>query len=272
MLALIYSARDPAGSGTARIIRELLGGDRCSLPRAVECTLLSNGVYLVGFDADSIFLDFLGEVLPANIEGYVVLSRHSGGKPSLTVHHTGNPGPEAPYGGKPWSLAPAWPRTAAGLLRTYRRVAEEMGLTGEFQVTLEATHHGPTELEKPIVFIEIGSSEREWVRRDTQNAMAETVIRFMERDLVSVECSKVAIGIGDTHYPIKHTRNVLERGYCYSHIFSKHVLDNLTLELLEQALEKTRDKVDTVVLAKVPSRVKQLARSFAEKYGLQLEK
>ena len=272
MIVLVYSVRDIAGSGTARILKERLGGERCSLPRAAECTILSNGVYLVGFDTETIFFDFLDEVFPGSVEGYIVLSRHSGGKPSLTVHHTGNPGPEAPYGGKPWSLAPAWPRVTAGLLRIYKQVAEEMELLGEFQVTLEATHHGPTELRRPIVFIEIGSSEKEWVRRDTQEAMAEAVVRFLETGIDSIDCSRVAIGVGDTHYPAKHTRNILEKSYCYGHIFSKHVLGNLTVELLEQAIAKTRDPVDTIVLAKAPSKAKQLVRSFAERYGLQLEK
>ncbi len=272
-IALVYSLRDPVGVGVAETLASMVGGSECRVERAARCqTLRGYGTLLVGFEVDSIYFDFLDEVVPPSVRGYVVLSRHSGGKPSLTVHHPGNPGPEAPYGGKPRSLPPAWPRLAAQLLRTYRSVAEERGLLGEFQLTLEATHHGPTELSKPIVFIEIGSSEREWVRRDAWRVMAETVVRVLDEGVAEADCEHVAIGVGDTHYPVKHTRNVLERGYCYGHIFSKHVLDYVDEELLTLALSKSVDPIDSIVMAKLPSKVKSVVRGFAEKHGLRLEK
>jgi D-aminoacyl-tRNA deacylase len=270
---IAYSLADPAGSGAAKALAELASWEECSLPRAVSCLYEPRlRAYLAGFREDTIYFDFLDEAAPRDTVAYIVLSRHSGGRPTLTVHYTGNPGPEAPYGGRPRELSHTWPRLMAALLREYRRVASEAGLLEEFSLSLEATHHGPTSLARPIVFIEIGSSENEWRRGDTHQAMAETVYSVLRRGWLDEPCSTVAIGVGDTHYPAKHTRNILEKSYCYGHIFSKHVLGNLTVELLEQAIARTRDPVDTIVLAKAPSKVKQLVRSFAERYGLQLEK
>ena len=36
----------------------------------------------------------------------------------------------------------------------------------DYEITIEATHHGPTSLKKPLLFIEIGSTEKQWA--DTQ--------------------------------------------------------------------------------------------------------
>ena len=272
-ILVVYSISDPAGSGAAEALTKLSEWEKCSLDRAVSCLYEPGlGVYLAGFRDDSIHMDFLDEIAPSKTTAYIVLSRHSGGKPALTVHYTGNPGPEAPYGGQPHELSYTWPRLMASLLREYKRVAEKMGLLNEFSLSLEATHHGPTSLARPIVFIEIGSSENEWRRRDTHIAMAETVYNVLRRGWLNEPCSKVAIGVGDTHYPAKHTKAVLEKGVCYTHIFSKHVLENLNEELLSQAVEKSRDPVDTILYSKIPSRIRSIIKMFAEKEELGVEK
>ncbi len=270
---LAYSLADPAGVGAARKLLGQASWRSCSLPRAAECWESSElNALLAGFREDTIYFDFLDETAPGEVEAYIVLSRHSGGKPSLTAHYPGNPGPEAPYGGRPRELAHTWPRLIAALLRRYHRTAERHGLLESFQLTLEATHHGPTSLSRPIVFIEIGSSEKEWSLEKPHQAMAEAVAETLREGWSREPCTTVAIGLGDTHYPAKHTKALLEGGVCYSHIFSKHVLDKLTEEVLLQAVEKSRDKVEKILLAKVPSAAKKLARGFAEKHGLTVEK
>lgn len=272
---LAYSHGDPAGRGTAEALRARGGWRSCPtpIPRALDCSYNPDlGAYLAGFREDTIELDFLDTVAPRDVEAYIVLSRHSGGRPSLTAHYPGNPSPQAPYGGRPRELAHTWPRLMAALFRRYARIAAERGLASEFSLTLEATHHGPTSLEKPIVFIEIGSSEEQWGRRDAHEAMAEAVALTLQEGWLEEPCTTVAIGMGDTHYPAKHTKALLEKGVCYSHIFSKHVLAELTEKVLRQAVEKSMDRVEKILLAKVPSAAKRLAQGFAGKHGLALEK
>jgi D-aminoacyl-tRNA deacylase len=269
VVLIAYSLRDPASRGAAEKLLAKTKWNECKLRFAKNCFYSDEvNAYLAGFDADTVEFSFLDEASPEEAEAYIVLSRHSGGKPSLTVHYTGNPGPKAELGGNPWELSYTWPRLQAALLRTYRIVADEQGLADEFQVTLEATHHGPTCLKKPLVFIEIGSSEREWIREDAHEAMAETVFRVLSSDWTGATCTRVAVGIGDTHYPITHTRGVIEKKYCYSHIFSKYVLEYINENLLDQAVNKSKDTVDSILFAKIPGAIKRLVKSYGEKRGL----
>ena len=75
----------------------------------------------------------------------------------LTVHSTGNTR-EAVFGGSFRELAVAAPQAVRSLLRSLKLLAENE----EYEVTLECTHHGPTDISVPSVFIEIGSGESQW--------------------------------------------------------------------------------------------------------------
>src|SRR5437879_8183082 len=70
----------------------------------------------------------------------VYLSKHrsESGRPSLTVHAIGNPG-AAEFGGQPETLVPSAPRWMTAALRGLRHAGRALG----YEVTLEATHHGP---------------------------------------------------------------------------------------------------------------------------------
>jgi hypothetical protein len=63
-------------------------------------------------------------------------------------------GESPPQGGKPgWA---ALPSTRIGpWFRLLKKMAEAHGLVPEFEITLEATHHGPI-TNKPTMFLEIG--------------------------------------------------------------------------------------------------------------------
>ncbi|RUM46862.1 MAG: D-tyrosyl-tRNA(Tyr) deacylase [Hyperthermus sp.] len=271
---LAYSLGDPAGKGAADAIRELKGsGSPCSIKGAVDCNSYREmRAYLAGFREDNIYFEFLDEAAPDNVAAYIILSRHSGGKPSLTLHYPGNPGSKAPYGGRPRELAIAWPRLMAALARTYHDTAAGKGLLQRYTFTLEATHHGPTSLRKPIVFIEIGSSPSEWRDPEAWTAMAEAVVEVLEHGWSREQCSGIVVGVGDTHYPVKHTRALLEEELCYSHIFSRHVLPELTPSIVKQAVEKTIETVDAIVHTKIPGSTRRMLADTARELGLKLEK
>ncbi|MEC8927520.1 MAG: D-aminoacyl-tRNA deacylase, partial [Candidatus Thermoplasmatota archaeon] len=107
----------------------------------------------------------------------------------------------------------------------------------EFELTIETTHHGPC-LSVPTMFIEIGSSETHWDRRDAAEAWADVIVTGLGLDggegvgnweLMSAEKrgqTKIMIGIGGGHYAPRHT-DVLRKTGCWA----GHQLANYALEM-----------------------------------------
>ncbi|MGC9076809.1 MAG: D-aminoacyl-tRNA deacylase [Conexivisphaera sp.] len=250
MIALVYSTRDPAGSGSASALLSMASWSGSSCPRATSCLESRDlGTYLAGFTEDVIEMDFLDEVFRDHgVDAYVVLSRHSSrsGRPSLTVHTTGNHGP-ADFGGRPRELAWSNPRLEGALLRNYARSARDRGLLDRYWVGLEATHHGPTDLSRPITFIEIGSTEVEWSDARAQESLAEAVIGALTSPSPPPDC-RPAAGFGGTHYPERHTRLVLEGGVCYGHVLAKYALEEPDPDVISQAIDRNYGGVSEVVV------------------------
>ena len=160
------------------------------------------------------------------VELVVYLSKHrsESGRPSLTVHPLGNPR-AADLGGRPGSLVPAAPRWMTGALRTLRREAATL----EYDVTFEATHHGPY-LETPSFFIEQGSTEREWGDREASRAIARTLLALEPVD------APVAIGVGGGHYVPRHTDLAKTRRIAFGHLLASYALNGPLGTLLDQAV------------------------------------
>ncbi len=270
---IVYSIGDPAGRGVAEELLRLTGARECDVCRGHEKCFCGDGFLLAGFREDVIFFDFLDRRLPGEVTHYIVLSRHSSAKKvkSYTVHHTGNPGPQALYGGKPYSLAVASPRVTYTLLRNLYRFAGEQGRLGEYEVSYEATHHGPTEVDKPLSFIEIGSTLEEWVDKTNHLVLAYAVQELLEKGLAE-NCNPV-VGVGGGHYPRKHTRKALGEGYCYGHIFAKYALPSLTRDILGKAVERSEPRPTGFVVEKKGTRRehRSLIEEFTRENGLGIE-
>ncbi len=271
VFGIAYSTMDPAGAGIAEALLKLLGSRKCGACRgAVECTCIDHGV-MAGFHEEVIYFDFLEERLPAN--SYIVLSRHSSshGIKSYTVHHTGNMGSEALYGGKPFSLGVAYPEASLRLLKALRKAAEELGRLGLYEVCYEATHHGPTEVNKPLVFIEIGSVEDDWSNRVNHEVVALAVSELIAKGAIS-DCIP-ALGVGGGHYPKKHAEKALREGYCYGHIVAKHSLSNLSWEILEKASRRTSLQPVKIVVEKKGTKIehRELLEAYAHYYNLSID-
>lgn len=98
------------------------------------------------------------------IDDVIFLSKHkaASGTRSLTVHPIGIPWQEdsESSGGVAGRCVPPHIQISGLYRRIYAEV-KAMGLTERFQVTMEATHHGPF-AEVPCCFVEIGSTEPDW--------------------------------------------------------------------------------------------------------------
>jgi len=173
-----------------------------------------------------------------SIDYFVMASRHwsQSGQPCLTVHPTGNFG-KAVYGGRPRELQ----RTLANPMRDVF-----MELVADpphgFQVSLEATHHSPTQFETPMFFAEVGSGERQWRDEAVCRYLAEAIVRGVG----SNGRAPVAVGFGGGHYC--PTFSVLERETAFGHVAAKYALDLLTEDLFGQMVERTLDGVDLASL------------------------
>ncbi len=240
-VAIVYSIRDPAGIGVASRLTELFNGGQLEggCQQAKNCFKLTRDIILAGYDADTIDMEFLDETPDPTADAIIVVSRHraEAGRRSLTVHHTGNPTSKT-LGGEPYKLSISYPQLAKTLLIYYRDVAEETGLIGEYEVVLEATHHGPTRPRKPIVFIEIGSRPEDWVNRKAHETLAITLLKLAKKGEL-LDCEPVA-GYGGGHYPVKFTKATFESEYCLGHIIPKYAFkEGVTKDVIVQSIRNT---------------------------------
>jgi len=159
---------------------------------------------------------------------FPITHRSAEGVPSLTVHAPGNWG-EAKLGGKPRYLPP----THAPLMKfALQTLQKEAGGETNHKITMEATHHGPY-VEKPIVFIEIGSNETHWKDPAMGDIIAKTLVHILSHPIP--EC-RITFGIGGPHYMPNFNSIVLDTDIAVGHCCPKHHLPTLDEEMIRQAM------------------------------------
>ena len=165
------------------------------------------------------------------IDNIIFLSKHkaASGRPSLTVHPIGNWG-SADYGGKEGRISGAAPEWMTGLLLNIR----ENRIDG-YDVCFEATHHGPL-LETPTMFLEIGSSETEWVKKEPAEALIKSLLNLKRANGINV------IGIGGGHYAPRFTEAAFSHEVCFGHMVANYGVNVLTSNLIERAIEYSKAK------------------------------
>jgi D-aminoacyl-tRNA deacylase len=183
---------------------------------------------------DMIFCDHLEDFFTA--EAFIFCSRHraESAKPALLVHSTGNLGTKALFGGNPQKVSVSAPALVSRALHSLHREREARGLD-EFDISLEVTHHGPTSMNTPLVFVELGSDERFWVRKDGARAVASAIMDCVKEPL---SCEAV-IGFGGTHYASKFNKLVLQKDYKIGHMAPKYAIDELTIDVVKQMITRT---------------------------------
>lgn len=186
-------------------------------------------------DKDVIHIDEADEwAKNRSISLLVFLSRHEmrSPRPIITFHTPGNWTSQAEYGGKPRAVAISEPRVLSWL---YRRAHEEISELEGFDVTIEATHHGPF-VDRPTIFAEIGSSEREWGNAKACEFLASIVAEALEKiGSITSDSRPVAISIGDLHY-ITITDHVARGEYNIGHVVPKYVKPDA--DIVKMAVER----------------------------------
>lgn len=248
-VGITLSTSDPAGVNILGAFREagFEETDQHGILRrnntfliVVEPLIVPEERYRVPKEPDPYPADYDAMAEAYGLDYIVVASRHwaRSGKPSLTVHPTGNFG-KAVYGGRPRELQ----RTVANPMRDVFLELLEDPPRG-FEVSLEATHHSPTQFETPMFFAELGSGKRQWGDEEAGRYLAWAILRGIEEDGEA----PVAVGFGGGHYCPTFT--VMEREVAFGHVAAKYALDLLTPDLVGQMVERTVDGVERAVLEK----------------------
>jgi len=162
---------------------------------------------------------------------------------TLSIHAPGN-FRNADYGGVPGKVCPSSALFNKALYNKLNEQVEKFTLN-EYKVTLECTHHGPL-INKPCVFIEIGSTETEWNNRRVGFIIAKTIQETIE-EFKENKYREIAVGLGGPHYCPSFNQLQLKSNVAISHVISEYNMP-ITREMILEGIKKTYEDVDFVVL------------------------
>lgn len=247
MILLAASNKDPAGLNIAKNILHHYQFSKTS------DTFQENPVYHAVISGKQVCFVTLkketvnAQTLPNHFEGLgliVFVSRHSSasGTPTLSVHTPGNFN-VAELGGLPRkvSISPATAMQTA--LKALAHFKKEMNLN--YAVSYECTHHGPS-LDVPTMFVELGSSAKQWSDLRAAEAVAHAAMTAISS--FSVSKYTAVLGIGGPHYNQRFTQMALDSEAVFSHIIPKYAVQHVDAEILSQCVERTLEKVDSAIL------------------------
>jgi D-aminoacyl-tRNA deacylase len=239
---IVASSTDVASTTLAQALTEGQGFESTGVKLLGKPVYQKDSFLLVFFEGMIVFPPDLDEYF--NPQAYVFLSRHSAesGIASLTAHTTGNFSDEAKFGGGARELSRADPSLLKNYLISLSKRKER--LKG-YEVTMEATHHGPTSLQKPVLFVELGSSAKYWGDREAAGVVGEALMESLTQKSI---WSKVAIAFGGNHYSERFTKMVVEEEIAISFVAPKYALEHVDEKMVGQMIQRTAAPVKYAVL------------------------
>lgn len=201
------------------------------------------GVELRSFEAFHLDLERPVDAFDCDPELLVFASRHSGETgPLLTGHFTGNFGP-AEFGGADHAVAEACPNALAALLEAFETYAPD-----GYDVGLECTHHGPTDVGCPSLFAELGSDDAQWDDPEGAEAVARAILELRG---VSAHRERTVVGFGGNHYAPRFERLVRETPWAVGHVGADWALEamghpNAHTAVLEAAFEASNTELAVI--------------------------
>jgi D-aminoacyl-tRNA deacylase len=221
MLAVVVSRADEASERIGEHLLEIAEWDECEDERRSEANgggqyYRTEGVELRTFEDLHLHLDGVAAAF-GEPELLVFASKHAGDTgPLLTAHATGNFGP-AEYGGRQGSLA----RAAPNALSVVRETLETHAPTG-YDVGVECTHHGPSVVGCPSLFVEVGSDKRQWRDPDAAEAVARAILELRD---VPAHRERAVVGFGGGHYAPRFDRILTDTDWGVGHVAADWALD-----------------------------------------------
>ena len=200
---------------------------------------------------------------------YIFASTHksSSNTPSFTAHTPGNWG-SADLGGEPRTLNAAF---GSKVKAAARKMNELNAISLKWQVAIEADHHGPT-IAAPVLFVEIGSTQKEWEDKDAGKIAADGILAAIR----STSASPCYAGFGGSHYCPKFTPKILGGSLAFGHIISGYALEGSGVdeEMVRQAIQKNAEKIEGAMIdwKGIKQSPKQKLITILESLGVKWEK
>ena len=190
-----------------------------------------------------VYTDYLDNI-STKTDAYIFLSRHQSKSriPSLTCHFPGNFFLNS-YGGNKSELGISYPSLQKLYLKKICQLREKAPLC---DITIETTHHGPTNIKKPVMFVEIGSDENQWINMDIASIVCDSLLDILPRKLISAKY--IGIGLGGNHYGSKFNKLILYTDYGIGHIANKYNLINIDNSMLNQMILRSYEKVSYIII------------------------
>lgn len=253
MKLILASSKDSAARNIAERLLELFDFEKSP---ELNNLYVSKDTLLTIVDGESTKLTRL----PVNADELIVASRHvsEAGKPSLTTHVPGELERQ--------ELALASPPTIKSALKELLVARDELGLLHE--VSLEPTHHGPTKLEIPVTFVEIGSTPEQWANERAGEAVARAI---MKAATTQAKCTN-AVGFGGPHYAPRHTEITLNTDVGIGHILPKYA--NFDEKLAELAIKRTQGGTQLLALdwKGMSQEQRNICQKVANRLGIRAER
>ena len=243
-IAIISSSKDTAGVNIRNNLIELFHFEKLNEKfennDIFEYNVITHKIiklYLINDDV--IFSENIDKKINADV--FIFASKHRSKEhtPSFAVHPIGN-WSKAEFGGQEGKLC----FSSSFLLKNLFIELSNVAKNTNFKLTLEATHHGPY-VEKPAVFVEIGSGEKEWSDVSNGKIIAKIIIQALENETKNY---KSCIVLGGGHYNQAGNKIMLKTEYAIGHICPKYLLKYLNEEMLMQAMNKTIPKPDIILM------------------------
>jgi D-aminoacyl-tRNA deacylase len=266
-IALLASFLDEAGMNMVNVLTRTMDFQMTSSSPLVYKSGKYENIKLYVTNKNLLFLDdhnFSEEELTS----FIFLSRHRSlsGIPSLTCHTTGNFSHNIQYGGRSHELGMVDP----SLLKAYyNELYRNRHSVPGYQITLEATHHGPTSLKGPIIFVEIGSGPEQWKDSNAARVVCNCILEVLS--LPESGSGRVALALGGTHYPEKLNKILRDTDYSVAYIATKNNLQFIDDVMLQKMMTRCTERITHVLVDwKGLGKYKGPILSAIEKTGLEI--
>ncbi len=247
-ITIIYSKNDIAGKNLYEQLKKIVLEEYKILEKEkyfseklklkLEFKTKNYKIKVLETEERTIFLD--EKSLDFNTNTIIFLNKHvaKSENNAITIHSIGNFN-KNDYGGKEKTLVKTNPCLLTKIYLELENKKEELKTKiGEYEVTFEATHHGPYSKNR-IIYYELGASQKNWIDKEIAEKMIRILLKALEEK--PLERKKYFI-IGGNHY-VSNTY-ILTKKYCFYGSCPKYNVEYLD----EKMLLFLKKEVDFIIL------------------------